>query len=137
MTCLGPLSLEATEARLAFMGFLPEDVLCPTQVLLCPCQAAGGQWVLNKDPNLRQDQKVLAQDWLRVLRAGPKSICSSCLDGDMLPSKQCLRKGGPLAAPKSHVSRARTEAPCTVRAGTESASLASLRRESEPGVAME
>lgn len=68
MTCLGLLSLEATEARLVFMGFLPEDVLCPTQVLRCPCQAAGGQWMLDKDPNLSQDQKVLAQDGLSSSR---------------------------------------------------------------------
>lgn len=55
------------------------------------CQASGGQWMLNKDPNLGGSQNPgspctgLAAV---ALGAEPKSISSSCLNGDVLPRAQ-------------------------------------------------
>lgn len=127
--CLGPHSLEVTEARLVFgqtpaQGMLqpqPGISCAPLGHLLCPCQAARASGcsikILISEPGPRRLSAVLAR---------PKSARSSYRPGgDTLPKAQCPRKVAPEAAPQRHVSQAGAEASCPLRAGTEPARVRS------------
>ena len=89
----------------------------------------GGGWAVDaqKDPNRGGSQNPGSPcpgANHSALGAGPKSVSSSCLDGDTLLRAQHPKKTGVPRSPLRAMSPGATpEAPCIVRAGSEPAGL--------------
>ena len=88
VTCLGPHSSVATEAKLVFrQGCAP----VPASWLLWPTPSSSGAIGCSKILILRSEpRKSSRRAGCCALRAGPKSISRSCLDGAM-PCRPGLR----------------------------------------------